>query len=345
MITIKMIKIKEIREMIEKSQNPLVFFDDDADGLCSFLLLEKKYKKIKGIILKNSPVLDDSYIIKVRQYSPDLIIVLDKPMISEDFIDKVHVPLIWIDHHSPENFKGGVNYFNPRLRDDKDNRPVTYWCYKITGENLWIAMIGIIGDWHLSLYNVFKKKFKDLVPSKPIKNPPEVMFDTEFGKLIKILSFIIKGRTNEVYIYIDYLLKIKDPREILSKKTEAGKKIYGRYEEINKIYEVLLKKAINENDHSKFLVFTYSHKKYSFTGEMSNELLYRYPDKVILIAREQGDDFKGSIRSADFALPLILSKALEGLDGQGGGHEHACGFHIKKQDFIKFKNRIEKQIK
>ena len=131
----------------------------------------------------------------------------------------------------------------------------------------------------------------------------------------------------------------------MSKKTEAGKKIYGRYEEINKIYEVLLKKAINENDHSKFLVFTYSHKKYSFTGEMSNELLYRYPDKVILIAREQGDDFKGSIRSADFALPLILSKALEGLDGQGGGHEHACGFHIKKQDFIKFKNRIEKQIK
>ena len=112
-----------------------------------------------------------------------------------------------------------------------------------------------------------------------------------------------------------------------------------------KIYEKLLEKAVNENDNSNFLVFTYSHKKYSFTGEMSNELLYRYPDKVILIAREQGDDFKGSIRSANFALPPILSKALEGLDGQGGGHEHACGFHIKKQDFIKFKNRIEKQVK
>src|SRR3989344_4255634 len=328
-----MIKIKEIREMIEKSQNPLVFFDDDPDGLCSFLLLEKKYKKIKGVVLKNSPAVDESYITKVRQYCPDLILVLDKPMISEEFIEKVHVPLIWIDHHSPDGFKGGVNYFNPRVKDDKDNRPVTYWCYKITNENLWIAMIGIVGDWHLSLYSTFKKKFKDMVPKRQIKNPPEVLFDTNLGKLVRIFSFILKGRTKEVYNYINLLLKVKGPEEILFKKSEAGKKIYDRYAEINEIKDF------------KFILFTYSHKKYSFTTDMFNELVYKYPDSVVLIAREQNDEYKGSIRSTNLVLPPILSKALKGLEGQGGGHDHACGLHIKKRDFIKFKNRIERQIK
>ena len=340
-----MIKIKEIREMLEQSQNPLVFFDDDPDGLCSFLLLEKKYKKIKGVVLKNSPAVDESYITKVRQYCPDLILVLDKPMISEEFIEKVHVPLIWIDHHSPDGFKGGVNYFNPRVKDDKDNRPVTYWCYKITNENLWIAMIGIVGDWHLSLYSTFKKKFKDMVPKRQIKNPPEVLFDTNLGKLVRIFSFILKGRTKEVYNYINLLLKVKGPEEILFKKSEAGKKIYDRYAEINKIYEELLDRVINETKDFKFILFTYSHKKYSFTTDMSNELVYKYPDSVVLIAREQNDEYKGSIRSTNLVLTPILSKALKGLEGQGGGHDHACGFHIKKRDFIKFKNRIERQIK
>lgn len=343
-----MIKIQEIREMIEKSQNPLIFFDDDPDGLCSYLLLEKKYKKFKGVVLKNSPVLDERYILKVRQYCPDLILVLDKPMISDEFIKEVHVPLIWIDHHSPENFHGGVNYFNPRVKDDKDNRPVSYWCYKITNDDLWIAMVGIIGDWHLSYYSQFKKKYKDLLPSKSIKNPPEVMFDTEFGKLVKIFSFILKGRVDEVYEYIDLLLKIKTPYEILHQKTEAGKKLYKKFDKILKVYQDFLDRAISENSDAKLMVFTYGSKKYSFSSELSNELIYRYPEKIILVGREQNDEVKGSLRSSEnsgIELPHIISKALEGIEGQGGGHTFACGFHVKKQDFIKFKNRIQKSIK
>ena len=343
-----MIKIKEIREMIEKSQNPLIFYDDDPDGLCSYLLLQKKYKKFRGVVLKNSPVLDEHYILVVRKYCPDLILVLDKPMISDEFIKEVHVPLIWIDHHSPENFHGGVNYFNPRIKDDKDNRPVSYWCYKITNDNLWIAMVGIVGDWHLSSYKEFKKKYKDLVPVKTINNPPEVMFDTEFGRLVRIFSFILKGRANNVYDYIDLLLKVKTPYEVLYHTSEAGEKLYEKFEKMDKIYKTFLSKAVSESKDSNFIVFTYSHEKYSFSSELSNELIYRYPEKVVLVGREQNDEVKGSLRSSEnsgIQLPVILSKALQGLEGQGGGHTFACGFHVKKQDFIKFRNRIQKNIK
>ena len=41
---------KEIRDLVQSSENPLFFFDDDEDGLCSFLLLWKHIKKGKGII-------------------------------------------------------------------------------------------------------------------------------------------------------------------------------------------------------------------------------------------------------------------------------------------------------
>ena len=34
-------QINEIREHLEKAQNPLFFFDNDPDGLCSFLLLQR----------------------------------------------------------------------------------------------------------------------------------------------------------------------------------------------------------------------------------------------------------------------------------------------------------------
>ena len=34
-------EINEIRENIENSKNPLFFYDDDPDGVCSFLLLYK----------------------------------------------------------------------------------------------------------------------------------------------------------------------------------------------------------------------------------------------------------------------------------------------------------------
>ena len=34
-------QIKEIREHLEKAQNPVFFYDSDADGLASFLLLAR----------------------------------------------------------------------------------------------------------------------------------------------------------------------------------------------------------------------------------------------------------------------------------------------------------------
>src|SRR3989344_1927941 len=128
-----MTSLQEIKKYLEKSDNPLIFFDDDSDGLASFLLIYKYLGKGKGIVVTH-PILDEGYVKKVQEYNPDLILVLDKHKIEQDFVDKVNVPVIWIDHHPIVDIKG-VKYFNPKLYKMKEY-PTSYWCYEITKENL-----------------------------------------------------------------------------------------------------------------------------------------------------------------------------------------------------------------
>jgi nanoRNase/pAp phosphatase (c-di-AMP/oligoRNAs hydrolase) len=82
----------------------------------------------------------------------------------------------------------------------------------------------------------------------------------------------------------------------------------------------------------------------SFTSDLSNELLYRFPNKIIIIGREKDSEIKFSIRSSNVLLPPIIEKALQGMEGYGGGHEYACGAVIKKKDLEDFMERFRKEI-
>ena len=82
----------------------------------------------------------------------------------------------------------------------------------------------------------------------------------------------------------------------------------------------------------------------SFTSDLSNELLYRFPDKIIIVGRMKDEDVRMSIRSKDTLIPPLLEKCLSGLEGYGGGHEHACGANIKETDFDEFIKRMVKNL-
>ena len=49
-------QIKEIKEHLDKAQNPIFFFDNDPDGLCSFLLLQRYCEKGKGAYLNGERI-------------------------------------------------------------------------------------------------------------------------------------------------------------------------------------------------------------------------------------------------------------------------------------------------
>lgn len=328
-------QVEEIKFYINKSENPLIFYDDDPDGLCSYLLLNKFYQKGKGIIVKGKPVLDIEYLRKVKEYSPDLVVVLDKPMISQEFIDSVNVPIVWIDHH-PVVQRKGVHYYNPKINHPDSYAPTTTLVYQITNQDLWIAAIGSLADWHIPKFiKEFQKLYPDLISE--IKSPEQVIFETKFGELIRIFSFLLKGKTSDVSKSINIIKKINNPREIIYQESPKGKFLYKRAEKISKLYNELLEKAVKySKDEEKILLFIYPSSKISFTSELSNELLYKYPDRIIIIGREKDDEIKLSLRSSKTELPPIIEKSLENVKGYGGGHKFACGANISKGDFKTF---------
>jgi single-stranded DNA-specific DHH superfamily exonuclease len=331
-----------MKDELDNCQNPLFFFDDDPDGLCSFLLLYRYKKEGHGFVVKTHPTLDARSAPKIEQYDADKVFVLDVANLGQDFIDASKVPVIWIDHHGPYE-RTKVKYFNPRLAKQDSNIPTTYLCYKVVKQDLWIAMLGSIADYYIpDFFDEFKKNYPDLINNE--QSIEGIYFNTKLGTLIKIFSFCLKGKTSEVMKSMKVLTRIKSPYEILNQETAQGKFIYQRYDKTNKQYEELLKSAVSQAGKEKVLVFTYSSDNMSYTGDLSNELLYKFSDKLILVGRLKDEDVRMSIRSKNILIPPILEKSLAGLEGYGGGHEHACGANVKKRDFKEFVERLKKDM-
>lgn len=336
-------QLKQIKDELTHCKRPIFFFHDDPDGLCSFLLLYRQIHEGKGVVIKTKPNIGEMFSRKVEEYGADKVFVLDVAMVEQGFIDAVKIPVVWIDHHDPLE-RQNVKYFNPRLNGE--NIPPSYICYRAVKKDLWIAMIGCIGDWYMPDFkDEFCDKYPDLLDKK-VKRPEIALFNSKLGELIKIISFNLKGKTQDVMKSAKILTRIETPYEILDRTTPRGAFIYKRYEKVKSVYDELLKKALEKETNEKILLFSYTEDKLSLTKELSNELIYRFPKKVIIIAREKSGEMKCSLRSGEgIELPPILEKALTGVEGYGGGHEHACGAVIKKEDFKQFLENLNREIK
>ena len=338
-------QVGEIREHLNRSQNPIFFFDNDADGLCSFLLLRRYVNKGKGIAIKSFPDLSVDYFRKVHELEADYIFVLDKPMISEEFFEeakKFNIPIVWIDHHdigkkSPEF----VSYYNPLLNKQKENNPTTYLCYQVSQrrEDLWIAVAGTISDGVVpEFYSEFKETYPDL--SIDSNHAFEIRYRSQLGEIINLFSFALKDRTTNVVNMLRFLVKVKSPYEVLEESSE-NYTMHQRFNQINSKYQRLLEKAKNETS-NKLLFFKYG-GDLSISADLANELCYIFPEKFVVVVYDSG--IKANISARGKNVREIILKAIEGLkDSTGGGHEYAVGARIKIEDLDKFLKRLKSLI-
>lgn len=325
--------IAKIKEELDNCKNPLFFFDDDADGLSSFLLLYRYKQEGHGIVVKAKPSLNTSFLPKVNEYDPDKIFVVDVPVVDQEFIDAAHRPVVWIDHHDPVE-RQGVSYFNPRSYDHKDQTCITRICYEVVKQDIWIAAVGAIADWQMPEFlPEVQQKYPGLATGTAVG---DIYFTSRLGILIKVFSFILKGNSSEVAKCFKILTRIDDPEEILQHQTPAGNYLLKRFEKVNGEYEQLLQEGLGHSSSNNELVFIYQENRNSFTGDLANELKYRFPDKLVVVGREKSGEVRMSLRCDVAALAPAVQKALVGIDGYGGGHEHACGAAVKKHDFERF---------
>lgn len=336
---------KEIKEELLSSERPLFFFHDDADGLSSFLQFYKQVNRGKGIIVKSTPKVDERFYKVVENYGPDKIFVLDLAIVTQEFVDRFNKRIIWVDHHELTETKG-TRYYNPKQNIKDDSTCVSKLSYDIFQDNFWISAVGTIGDWQLP--EDFRKKLLKEIPelfNKEVKSPEKALFETKVGKLAKIFNFVLKGSTNDANTSVKVLTRIEDPKEILEETSEQGRFLMRRFKKIIKEYDKLLEDAKKQAKESRLLVFTYEQNKVSLTGELSNELLYLFPDKVIIIARHHNGEMKTSFRSANkIKIRPLAEQAVVGIEGRVGGHEYACGGIIKDADWDKFINNLRELL-
>lgn len=340
-------QIKEIKEHLERAQNPLFFFDNDPDGLCSFLLLQRYIKRGKGVAIKSFPDLTGDYFKKVSELKSDYVFILDKPVISKEFwekIEQVNLPVVWIDHHEVQvKIPDFVNYYNPIYNKDKKSEPVSVLCYQITNkkEDMWIAFVGAISDRFLpDFYPEFKKKYPDL--DYDSKNAFDLIYKTDMGKISKLMSAGLKDKTSNVVVMLKFLMKAKNPYEVLE-ESKGNLLMHRRFKHIENRYKRLLKEALEgHNPLDKILFFQYG-GDLSISAELSNELSYKFPDKYIVVMYVKAVKVNISIRGEKIRDKVL--KVINGIEGaRGGGHENAVGAQVKIEDLELFRKRFTEAV-
>jgi len=340
-------QIIQIKEHLEKAQNPIFFFDNDPDGLCSFLLLQRYIERGKGVPVKSFPDLSSDYFRKVKELNADYIFILDKPIISKDFwekIEQINLPVVWIDHHELQvEVPKFVNYYNPLYNKEKNNEPVSILCYQVTNkkEDLWIALVGAISDKFLpDFYPEFKEKYPDLACDS--KDAFEVLYKSGIGQISKLFDSGLKDKISNAILMLKFLMKVKSPYDVLE-ESKGNFLMHKRFEQIEKRYQRLMEEAIESfSPKDKILFFQYG-GDLSISAELSNELSYRFPGKYIIVMYMKG--IKANISARGKNVKAKLLKAIEGMkDATGGGHEDAVGAQVKIEDLELFRKRFSELV-
>jgi single-stranded DNA-specific DHH superfamily exonuclease len=345
-------QIKEIREHLDRAQNPVFYYDNDADGLCSFLLLRRYLDRGKGVAVRSYPDLDKGYAQKASELGADYVFILDKPVVSKEFVDAVvelGLPIVWIDHHAVEgqneDFSKVENFwvYNSATSGEKKGEPVTYLSYRIAGErkeDMWIAMMGCIADHYLPDFSEEFGRDNGELWKKGVKEPFDAYYGTGIGKIARAVGYGLKDSISNVVRMQNFLINVKGPDEVLAE----GKENYAfrkKYKEIGEKYSLLLSRA-REQVRGRVIFFSYS-GELSISADIANELSYLYKGKYICIGFKKGAITNLSMRGRD--VRAVLERILGRFEGAtGGGHEDAVGARIRTEDLDRFKDLLEKEV-
>ncbi|MGK0209362.1 MAG: single-stranded DNA-specific DHH superfamily exonuclease [Patescibacteria group bacterium] len=334
-------KINEIRDHLESSANPLFLYDNDADGLCSFLVLRRALGRGKGVAIKSYPELNSSYLDKVEEFYADAVFVLDKAEISAGFIDGLsekNIPLIWIDHHpslTDSKLIAQTHYYNSYPSAE----PTTFiaHCVFKRKNDLWLSMIGCISDVYTpSFAEQFSEDFPDLY--RWGVDAFTSLHTSEIGKFALMLNFGLMDTTHNVLHLTKYLVGVTGPYDLLEENEET-KAFHKKYRGLRNELMKNVERAESESDLPNG-VFYYSYSgSVSMSSLLSNQLYFKHPDSLVIVAYKKSDRVNVSIRG--IGAKKFTGLLVKDIDGaSGGGHEVATGAMIPLIEVDKFEEMI-----
>jgi single-stranded DNA-specific DHH superfamily exonuclease len=332
---------------IKPTDEIVIIFNNDADGICACVLVEKFLEKTgrkKPYIISQPMPMDKNLIRRIQTSLPNKIIFLDLALDQQQGILKKLggiCDILIIDHHKVYKNLTGKNivHYNPRFEKKTAYQSTSYLVYKIISkiidmsEFLWVAGIGMIADYNLEdskdLVDDVKKKYKITDLNKSALSRWSAMISASRAtKAIGCEQFVnILGNVKDFTDFSD----IKD----VDKITEAYQKIE------NETMSVLHDAEAN-NERVGKIIFYEIKSKHNLASAISTQLSEKYQDKLVVIYEKKESKIKVSARNQSNKIDAgrVLRLAVGGLKASGGGHEAAAGATIKPHDWDKFKENL-----
>lgn len=339
----------EFLKNIKKNDEIIIVFHNDADGICSAVLLNKYLNSISkdAFVISQPMPMDKNLFRKIQTTLPTKIIFLDLAADQQNNIIKNLsnlADILVIDHHqiSRKMDSARIVHYNPRFKNPKIYQSASYLVYKICSglidmeEYLWIAAIGIVGDYNL-------EDSEDLVEEIKKKYSIKDLHDSLFAKIADMISAAKATKSlscEELFSFID---KIKDPKDFHEIKN--SEKLVESFQKMdNELVEVMLD-AEKNSERVDNIIFYNLKTSYNLRAEVAKKLSERFPGKLVLVYQKGGSKVRISARGQNLDVGRILQKSSRNLKASAGGHEQAAGATLNEKDWETFRENLIEAMK
>lgn len=371
------IAVKRIVKAIENKEKIMIYGDYDADGITSITVLKKYLNEIglkTGEYIPNR--LNEGYglnkdaISKIYNDGYKLMITVDcgiSGLEEVDYANSLGMEIIITDHHEPaEKLPEAIAVIDAKRKDNK------YPFNQLAGVGVVFKLIQAIST-ELKLEEKEYLKYLDLVCIGTIS---DIVPLVDENRVIAKLGLKLIEKTKN--IGLKTLLNIADLKKIdsnaisfgvaprinacgrmgfqeealqlfLTEDSGEATKIAKRLVQFNQerqakekqIFEEVIEKIEKDNKDKKCIVLAEENWHHGIIGIVASKITEIYYKPSILICLE-GDKGKGSGRSIPgFDIYTALTKCSDYIE-KFGGHSMAIGITIKKENFEKLKEAIEK---
>ena len=371
------IAVKRIVKAIENKEKIMIYGDYDADGITSITVLKKYLNEIglkTGEYIPNR--LNEGYglnkdaISKIYNDGYKLMITVDcgiSGLEEVDYANSLGMEIIITDHHEPaEKLPEAIAVIDAKRKDNK------YPFNQLAGVGVVFKLIQAIST-ELKLEEKEYLKYLDLVCIGTIS---DIVPLVDENRVIAKLGLKLIEKTKN--IGLKTLLNIADLKKIdsnaisfgvaprinacgrmgfqeealqlfLTEDSGEATKIAKRLVQFNQerqakekqIFEEVIEKIEKDDKDKKCIVLAEENWHHGVIGIVASKITEIYYKPSILICLE-GDKGKGSGRSIPgFDLYTALTKCSDYIE-KFGGHSMAIGITIKKENFEKLKETIEK---
>ena len=371
------IAVKRIVKAIENKEKIMIYGDYDADGITSITVLKKYLNEIglkTGEYIPNR--LNEGYglnkdaISKIYNDGYKLMITVDcgiSGLEEVDYANSLGMEIIITDHHEPaEKLPEAIAVIDAKRKDNK------YPFNQLAGVGVVFKLIQAIST-ELKLEEKEYLKYLDLVCIGTIS---DIVPLVDENRVIAKLGLKLIEKTKN--IGLKTLLNIADLKKIdsnaisfgvaprinacgrmgfqeealqlfLTEDSGEATKIAKRLVQFNQerqakekqIFEEVIEKIEKDDKDKKCIVLAEENWHHGIIGIVASKITEIYYKPSILICLE-GDKGKGSGRSVPgFDLYTALTKCSDYIE-KFGGHSMAIGITIKKENFEKLKEAIEK---